>query len=52
MSNTGTVSDQESSGDSSGEVDMDSIYSQDDDIDDVFEAAEDDGTMPLLGGPF
>ncbi len=52
MSNTGTVSDQESSGDSSEEVDMDSIHSQDDDIDDVFEAAEDDGTIPSLSGPF
>src|SRR6266496_1774720 len=52
MSNTGTVSDQESSGDSSEEVDMDSIHSQDDDIDDVFEAAEDDGTIPSLCGPF
>ena len=51
MSNTGTVSDSESSGDSSVEVDNDSIHSQDQD-DEVFEAAEDDGTMPSLGGPF
>src|SRR6266496_1030496 len=53
MSNTGTeTSDQESSGGSSGEIegDGDSIHSQDND--EVFEAAEDDGTMPSLGGPF
>src|SRR6266496_1863028 len=52
MSNTGTeTSDQESSGDSSVEVEADGdiIHSQDDE---VFEAAEDDGTMPSLGGPF
>src|SRR6266496_5539772 len=54
MSNTGTeTSDQESSGGSSVEVERDeeSIHSQDQD-DDVFEAAEDDGTKPSLGGPF
>src|SRR6266496_1475033 len=52
MSNTGTeTSDQESSGDSSVEVEADGdiIHSQDDE---VFEAAEDDGTMPSLGGLF
>src|SRR6266568_6757973 len=51
MTNTGTVSGSESSGDSSVEVDNDSIHSQDQD-EDVFEAAEDDGTIPSLCGPF
>src|SRR6266496_6447659 len=50
MSNTGTeTSDQESSGDSSVEAEQDMDDSQDEE---VFEAAEDDGTIHSLGGPF